>query len=82
MPFTEDGMHPDVIMNPHAIPSRMTISQLIECISGKVGALSGKFIDGTPFNNYNVRKIPEMLEELGMKNMVLKQCIVESQERK
>jgi len=65
MPFTEDGIHPDLIMNPHAIPSRMTISQLIECMASKVGGLEGKFVDGTPFNNYNVRELPKILEKLG-----------------
>jgi DNA-directed RNA polymerase II subunit RPB2 len=65
MPFTESGMIPDLILNPHAIPSRMTISQLIECVASKVGAIEGKFVDGTPFNNYNVREIPDILEKLG-----------------
>ena len=65
MPVTEDGIIPDIIINPNAIPSRMTIAQLIECISGKVGALTGSYIDGTPFNNYDVRKLPEMLKKQG-----------------
>ena len=65
MPFTESGIIPDLILNPHAIPSRMTISQLIECVASKVGAIEGKFVDGTPFNNYNVREIPDILEKLG-----------------
>jgi len=65
MPFTEEGIIPDLIMNPHAIPSRMTVAQLIECIASKVGAIKGHFIDGTPFNNYNVRQIPDILKKLG-----------------
>jgi DNA-directed RNA polymerase II subunit RPB2 len=65
MPFTESGMVPDLIMNPHAIPSRMTVAQLIECLTSKIGAIEGKFIDGTPFNNYDVKQVPEILEKLG-----------------
>ncbi len=65
MPFTEEGMVPDLIMNPHAIPSRMTVAQLIECMSAKIGAIDGKFMDGTPFNNYNVRDLPNILKKLG-----------------
>ncbi len=65
MPFTEEGMIPDLIMNPHAIPSRMTVAQLIECMSAKIGAIDGKFMDGTPFNEYNVRDLPNILKKLG-----------------
>ena len=65
MPFTEDGLIPDLIMNPTAIPSRMTVAQLIESLSSKIGAIDGKFIDGTPFNNYNVRELPSILKKLG-----------------
>ncbi len=65
MPFTEDGMIPDLIMNPHAVPSRMTVAQLIECMSAKIGAIDGKFMDGTPFNDYNVRDLPNILKKLG-----------------
>ena len=65
MPFTEEGIIPDLIMNPLAIPSRMTVSQLVECLASKVGALEGKFVDGTPFCNYNVRELPSILEKLG-----------------
>lgn len=49
MPFSESGMSPDVIINPHAFPSRMTIAMLIESMASKSGALHGMFQDATPF---------------------------------
>ena len=66
MPFTKDGIVPDLIMNPHAIPSRMTIGQLLECIMGKACVNIGCFADSTPFNECNLEDVAEILEQHGM----------------
>ena len=66
MPFTKDGIVPDVIMNPHAIPSRMTIAQLLECIMGKACCHIGAYGDSTPFTDCSVESIAKVLEMSGM----------------
>jgi len=65
MPYTKDGIKPDIIINPHAIPSRMTIAQLMECLLGKVCATVGGYGDATPFSNTDINEIGKMLEKHG-----------------
>jgi len=65
MPFTKDGIRPDIIINPHAIPSRMTIGQLKETLLGKVLLELGLFGDGTSFGNLDVKTIAQELQNLG-----------------
>ncbi|MFB6244876.1 MAG: DNA-directed RNA polymerase subunit B, partial [Candidatus Nanohaloarchaea archaeon] len=65
MPFTKQGITPDMILSTHAIPSRMTVSQLIELIAGKDAAMRGEKVDGTAFHSEDKDEIREQLEELG-----------------
>jgi DNA-directed RNA polymerase subunit B' len=68
LPFTADGVVPDIIFNPHAIPSRMTIGHLLEMLAGKFGALSGQKIDGSAFNNMSEEQIRKMMREMGFRD--------------
>jgi DNA-directed RNA polymerase II subunit RPB2 len=65
MPFTSNGMRPDIIINPHAIPSRMTIGQLKETLLGKVLVQLGLFGDGTSFGELAVDDISRELQKIG-----------------
>ena len=65
MPFTANGLKPDIIINPHAIPSRMTIAQLKETLLGKVLLELGLFGDGTSFGEFDISNIIGKLNDLG-----------------
>ena len=72
MPFNADGICPDIIINPHCIPSRMTVNQLMETVLGKACVLNGTYGDATPFTSSSTdraaEKICELLAGAGMEN--------------
>jgi DNA-directed RNA polymerase subunit B' len=65
MPFTEQGIVPDLIVNTHAIPSRMTAGHLLEMLGCKAYSLKGEILDATPFRERNVKEIEEILKKYG-----------------
>jgi DNA-directed RNA polymerase II subunit RPB2 len=64
MPFSRDGIVPDLIINPHAIPSRMTVAHLIETLAGKVACFTGREVDATPFCSVVVEELANALHQL------------------
>ncbi|MEW6592738.1 MAG: DNA-directed RNA polymerase subunit B [Candidatus Hadarchaeota archaeon] len=68
MPFTADGIIPDIVINPHALPSRMSVGQLLEMMAGKAGAAAGTRMDGTPFSGIPENQLREMLKNYGFKS--------------
>jgi len=67
VPFSENGMRPDILFNPHGLPKRMTVAHLIEMLGGKVGALDGRYVDGTTFDSESEEDLRKQLEALGFK---------------
>ena len=67
IPFSASGISPDIIFSPHSVPSRMTIGHLIEAIGGKVGAMSGRFVDGTTFDSEPEESLRSELLSMGFR---------------
>ncbi|HOW36654.1 MAG TPA: DNA-directed RNA polymerase subunit B, partial [Candidatus Pacearchaeota archaeon] len=67
IPFTSRGIKPDVLFNPHGLPSRMTVGYLLELLAGKVGSLRGEIVDGTPFSGETKEELEEQLTSMGFR---------------
>jgi DNA-directed RNA polymerase subunit B len=67
VPFTSRGIRPDILFNPHGLPSRMTVGYLLELIAGKVGTIKGEIIDGTAFSGESKKDLEAQLKELGFR---------------
>ncbi|MCJ7636026.1 MAG: DNA-directed RNA polymerase subunit B [Nitrososphaeraceae archaeon] len=67
LPYTQDGVVPDIMINPHAFPSRMTVGQFMESLGGKAAALRGKVVDGSAFLGEKLNDIKGFMEQYGYK---------------
>ena len=67
LPYTADGISPDVLINPHAFPSRMTVGMMMESITGKAAAMRGRKVDGSAFVGEKVDEVKGVLEDAGFK---------------
>lgn len=65
LPFNKEGIIPDIIINPHCIPSRMTIGHMVECLSSKLASLNGVEGDATPFTDMTMNKIASQIHQYG-----------------
>ena len=67
MPFTASGITPDIVFSPHGLPSRMTLSHMIEIVAGKVAALAGRYVNGSLFSSEPIKDLREELKKLGFR---------------
>ena len=67
LPYTKEGIVPDIMINPHAFPSRMTVGQFMESLGGKAASLRGKVVDGSAFLGEKLNDIKEVMEQYGFK---------------
>ncbi|MGI0009234.1 MAG: DNA-directed RNA polymerase subunit B [Nitrosopumilaceae archaeon] len=67
LPYTADGVVPDVLINPHAFPSRMTVGMFLESVTGKAAALRGTKMDGSAFVGEKLDDVKDVLESAGFK---------------
>ncbi|MFH0711950.1 MAG: DNA-directed RNA polymerase subunit B'' [archaeon] len=67
VPFTVSGIRPDIMFNPHGIPSRMTVGYLMDVLAGKVAALSGRIVDASAFSGEKIDSLENNLKKLGFR---------------
>jgi len=67
VPFTTRGIRPDIIFNPHGIPSRMTVGYLMDVLAGKVASLQGRIVDASAFSSETLDSLEENLRKLGFR---------------